>query len=191
MSVVTINSRLPEIKEIKSKMVSGIGTGVVWDFDGHIVTNHHVILPTKFRHATSILLKHVHLEVHLLNSEGVEKPYIAKIVGMDFGIDLAVLKISIPKSDLKPIMVEDSTNIEIGQECFLIGATQSYRHSLVTGRISGLNRDCHINGRPPSNGLIQIDASTNPGISGAPVLDYNGHMIAIHRAGLAGLRQYA
>ncbi|KAK8918994.1 hypothetical protein KSP39_PZI020978 [Platanthera zijinensis] len=108
----------------KIKMFNSIGSGVVWDSDGHIVTNYHVIRP-----AASIPLDYVHLEVHLLNSEGVEETYIAKIVGMDFDIDLAVLKISTSKSNLKPIMVEDSTSIEIGQDCFLLGAPRSYRQS--------------------------------------------------------------
>lgn len=145
----------------------GAGSGVVYDREGHILTNSHVI--SKVDSVT----------VTLFNGES----YPAMIVGEDPITDLAVLKIEAPPQFLFPANLADSSKLLVGQKIFAIGNPFGLERTLTSGLISSLNRS--IPGRIEARsikGLIQIDAAINPGNSGGALLDSQGRMIGINTA---------
>ncbi|KAK4417769.1 Protease Do-like 1, chloroplastic [Sesamum alatum] len=144
----------------------GSGSGFVWDTQGHIVTNYHVI-----RGASDV-------KVTLAD----ESTYDAKVVGFDADKDVAVLKIDAPKDKLKPIPIGVSADLLVGQKVYAIGNPFGLDHTLTTGVISGLRREISgATGRPIQD-VIQTDAAINPGNSGGPLLDSSGNLIGINTA---------
>ncbi|KAI5665529.1 hypothetical protein M9H77_15382 [Catharanthus roseus] len=145
----------------------GSGSGFVWDKDGHIVTNFHVI-----RGASD-------LRVTLAD----QSTYDAKVVGFDQDKDVAVLRISAPEEKLRPIPIGVSADLLVGQKVYAIGNPFGLDHTLTTGVISGLRREISsaATGRPIQD-VIQTDAAINPGNSGGPLLDSSGSLIGINTA---------
>ncbi|KAK4426151.1 Protease Do-like 1, chloroplastic [Sesamum alatum] len=145
----------------------GSGSGFVWDTDGHIVTNYHVI-----RGASD-------LKVTLAD----QSTYDAKVVGFDQDKDVAVLRIDAPKDKLRPIPIGVSADLLVGQKVYAIGNPFGLDHTLTTGVISGLRREISsaATGRPIQD-VIQTDAAINPGNSGGPLLDSSGNLIGINTA---------
>ncbi|XP_020255700.1 LOW QUALITY PROTEIN: protease Do-like 1, chloroplastic [Asparagus officinalis] len=146
----------------------GSGSGFVWDKQGHIVTNYHVI-----RGASD-------LRVTLAD----QSTYEAKVVGFDQDKDVAVLRIEAPKDKLRPIPIGISADLLVGQKVFAIGNPFGLDHTLTTGVISGLRREISsaaATGRPIQD-VIQTDAAINPGNSGGPLLDSSGSLIGINTA---------
>uniref|UniRef100_A0A803NAL6 PDZ domain-containing protein n=1 Tax=Chenopodium quinoa TaxID=63459 RepID=A0A803NAL6_CHEQI len=138
----------------------GSGSGFIWDTEGHIVTNYHVI-----RGASD-------LRVTLAD----QSTYEAKVVGYDQDKDVAVLRIDVPKDKLRPVPIGVSADLLVGQKFGL-------DHTLTTGVISGLRREISsaATGRPIQD-VIQTDAAINPGNSGGPLLDSSGNLIGINTA---------
>lgn len=150
-----------DVREIPA----GTGSGFIWDTDGHIVTNLHVI--REGQGAVVTLADHSN--------------HSARLVGFDASNDLAVLKIDAPPAMLKPIAIGESNNLEVGQKVFAIGSPFEFDHTLTTGIISGLNRTLATqNGKIHS--AIQTDAAINPGNSGGPLLDSAGRLIGVNTA---------
>ncbi|KAL7613688.1 protease Do-like 1, chloroplastic [Lactuca sativa] len=145
----------------------GSGSGFVWDKNGHVVTNYHVI-----RGASD-------LRVTLAD----QTTYDAKVVGFDQDKDVAVLSIDAPKDKLRPIPVGVSADLLVGQKVFAIGNPFGLDHTLTTGVISGLRREISsaATGRPIQD-VIQTDAAINPGNSGGPLLDSSGSLIGVNTA---------
>uniref|UniRef100_A0AB38Z7L6 Protease do-like 1 chloroplastic n=1 Tax=Paeonia suffruticosa TaxID=45171 RepID=A0AB38Z7L6_PAESU len=145
----------------------GSGSGFVWDKNGHIVTNYHVI-----RGASD-------LRVTLAD----QMTYDAKVVGFDQDKDVAVLRVDAPKDKLRPIPVGISADLLVGQKVYAIGNPFGLDHTLTTGVISGLRREISsaATGRPIQD-VIQTDAAINPGNSGGPLLDSSGSLIGINTA---------
>ncbi|KAF6157377.1 hypothetical protein GIB67_004315 [Kingdonia uniflora] len=145
----------------------GSGSGFVWDDDGHIVTNYHVI-----RNASD-------LRVTLAD----QSTYEAKVVGFDQDKDVAVLRVEAPSGKLRPIPVGVSADLLVGQKVYAIGNPFGLDHTLTTGVISGLRREISsaATGRPIQD-VIQTDAAINPGNSGGPLLDSSGSLIGINTA---------
>ena len=144
----------------------GTGSGFVWNDQGHVITNFHVIQGAS---ALRITLAD--------NSE-----WDARVVGMAPDQDLAVLFINAPKSRLKPIAVGQSSNLLVGQRVFAIGNPFGLDQTLTTGIISALGREINgVSGRKIS-GVIQTDAAINPGNSGGPLLDSAGRLIGVNTA---------
>ncbi|RWR89945.1 protease Do-like protein 1, chloroplastic isoform X1 [Cinnamomum micranthum f. kanehirae] len=145
----------------------GSGSGFVWDKDGHIVTNYHVI-----RGASD-------LKVTLSD----QSTYDAKVVGFDQDKDVAVLRVDAPVEKLRPIPVGISADLLVGQKVYAIGNPFGLDHTLTTGVISGLRREISsaATGRPIQD-VIQTDAAINPGNSGGPLLDSSGNLIGINTA---------
>ncbi|KAI9177419.1 hypothetical protein LWI28_014995 [Acer negundo] len=145
----------------------GSGSGFVWDKNGHIVTNYHVI-----RGASD-------LKVTLAD----QSTYDARVVGYDQDKDVAVLSIEAPKEKLKPIPIGISADLLVGQKVYAIGNPFGLDHTLTTGVISGLRREISsaATGRPIQD-VIQTDAAINPGNSGGPLLDSSGSLIGINTA---------
>ncbi|CAM6101783.1 unnamed protein product [Calypogeia fissa] len=145
----------------------GSGSGFIWDKQGHVVTNYHVI-----RGASD-------LRVTL----GDQSVYEADVVGYDEDKDVAVLHIDAPEDKLRPLPVGSSSDLLVGQKVFAIGNPFGLDHTLTTGVISGLRREISsaATGRPIQD-VIQTDAAINPGNSGGPLLDSSGNLIGINTA---------
>lgn len=145
---------------------AGSGSGFIWDTQGHIVTNLHVI--ENAQDAVVTLYDNTHFP--------------ADLVGWDKAHDLAVLKIIAPAGKLAPIAVGESANLQVGQKVFAIGSPFEFDLTLTTGVISGLNRRVPTTSDRQIHGAIQTDAAINPGSSGGPLLDSAGRLIGVNTA---------
>jgi S1-C subfamily serine protease len=142
------------------------GSGFVWDENGYIVTNYHVIETAQ---AAKVTLAD-------------RSRWDARLVGKAPDKDIAVLKIEAPADKLHPIQVGASTDLQVGQKVFAIGNPFGLDQTLTTGVISGLGREILSVTRRPIQGVIQTDAAVNPGNSGGPLLDSAGRVIGVNTA---------
>ncbi|KAG6719742.1 hypothetical protein I3842_03G022500 [Carya illinoinensis] len=157
----------------------GNGSGVVWDGQGHIVTNYHVIGNSLSKNPSP---GQVVARVNILASEGVQKSFEGKLIGADRAKDLAVLKVEATEDLLRPIKVGQSSSLKVGQQCLAIGNPFGFDHTLTVGVISGLNRDIFSQVGVTIGGGVQTDAAINPGNSGGPLLDSKGNLIGVNTA---------
>ena len=144
----------------------GTGSGFVWDDQGHIVTNNHVIAGTS--------------EAVVRLNDG--RSYTAALVGASPAHDLAVLRISVPFDRPPPVPVGTSGDLKVGQKVFAIGNPFGLDYTLTSGLVSALDRTLAGEGGVPIEHLIQTDAAINPGNSGGPLLDSAGRLIGINTA---------
>lgn len=150
---------------------TGTGSGFLWDKQGNVVTNYHVI-------ASATKMKNPVINVKL---QGVSKPLPAKIVGYEPEKDLAVLRI--PSRNLPdPVKVGSSDGLEVGQNVLAIGNPFGLDYTLTTGIVSALGREVQGIGGRPIKDCIQSDAAINPGNSGGPLLDSSGRLIGVNMA---------
>ncbi|MDA8165830.1 MAG: trypsin-like peptidase domain-containing protein [Desulfobacteraceae bacterium] len=144
----------------------GTGSGYIWDRQGRIVTNYHVI--DNASQVTVTLADH--------------STWKAKIVGVAPDKDLAVLQIGAPPERLHPIMVGQSENLLVGQKVYAIGNPFGLDQTITSGIVSALGREIQsVTGRA-IHGVIQTDAAINPGNSGGPLLDSAGRLIGMNTA---------
>jgi len=144
----------------------GTGSGFIYDQDGSIVTNYHVI--AEGRRWTVTLQDQSQWE--------------AAFVGAAEDKDIAVLRIEAPAEQLKPIAIGNSNELQVGQKVFAIGNPFGLDQTLTTGVVSALGRDIRsLTGRPIHD-VIQTDAAINPGNSGGPLLDSAGRLIGVNTA---------
>lgn len=144
----------------------GTGSGFVWDEEGRIVTNYHVVEEAN------------RWQVTLSD----QSSWNAVLVGVAPDKELAVLKIDAPRDRLVPIDVGRSADLQVGQRVFAIGNPFGLDQTLTTGIISGLGREIKANTGRVIDGVIQTDAAINPGNSGGPLLDRNGNLIGVNTA---------
>jgi S1-C subfamily serine protease len=144
----------------------GTGSGFVWDQDGHIVTNYHVI-------------QHADAAVVTLWDQTSWK---ARTVGTYPDKDLAVLQIDAPRGKLTPIPIGRSDDLQVGQKAFAIGNPFGLDQTLTTGIISALGREIESVSKRPIRNVIQTDAAINPGNSGGPLLDSAARLIGVNTA---------
>ena len=151
---------------------SAAGSGFVWDTNGHIVTNNHVVESGEV------------IRVNFADGRSV----LAELVGADADSDMAVLKVDLPADDLVPIYVSDSTKVKVGQIAVAIGNPFQLESSMTTGIISGIGRSLPIASTDGSGlyysipDVIQTDAAINPGNSGGVLVDINGGLIGVTTA---------
>lgn len=144
---------------------AGSGSGFLWDAEGHIVTNFHVV-----DGAQSLVVR-----LH------DQKTYPATVVGVEPRKDIAVLKIDAPKDTLTPIQVAPlKVPLEVGQKAVAIGNPFGLDHTLTTGVISALGRQVDGAGGVTIRDMVQTDAAINPGNSGGPLLDSSGRLIGMN-----------
>ena len=145
----------------------GTGSGFLWDRDGHIVTNYHVV-----RGAQS---------VEVAFSDEIVRP--ATIVGVDPMNDLAVLHVDDVPPGVQPIELGDASKLRVGQRAIAIGNPfGQFERTLTTGVISALNRTITIDENTVLRHVIQTDAAINRGNSGGPLLDSFGRLIGVNSA---------
>jgi len=140
------------------------GSGFVYDADGHIVTNDHVVA-----NATAI---------SVMFSDGSK--YSAKVVGTDPSSDLAVVKVNAPSSKLHPLTLGDSNNLQVGDGVVAIGSPFGLDETVTTGIVSALDRDISSTNNFTISGAIQTDAAINHGNSGGPLLNMSGQVVGIN-----------
>ncbi|MFC9384768.1 S1C family serine protease [Streptomyces venezuelae] len=167
-SVVTIQA-----KSGGSQGEGGTGTGFVYDQEGHIVTNNHVVASAADGGTLSVTFPN-------------GKAYDAEVVGRAEGYDVAVLKLTNAPKGLKPLPLGDSDKVAVGDSTIAIGAPFGLSNTVTTGIISAKNRPVASgDGSGGSNSYmsaLQTDASINPGNSGGPLLDASGAVIGINSA---------
>ena len=142
----------------------GAGSGFVWDKQGHVVTNYHVV-----QGGDAFL-------VTFDDQTQVE----AKLVGADPNKDIAVLQVERAGEKLKPILTGSSGKLQVGQQALAIGNPFGLDHSLTKGVISALGRVVQGIGGVTIHDMIQTDAAINPGNSGGPLLDSSGNLIGMN-----------
>ncbi len=148
-----------------TEVPAGTGTGFLWDKDGHVVTNFHVV-----QDASKIM-------VSFKNGQSVQ----ARVVGTESRKDIAVLKIIVPKDyTFQPIEVANSTELMVGQKAIAIGSPFGLDQTLTKGVVSALGRQIQGIGGVTIRDMIQTDASINPGNSGGPLLDSRGYLVGMN-----------
>ncbi|XXG74758.1 hypothetical protein AAC387_Pa07g3393 [Persea americana] len=163
--------------EDENARVEGTGSGFLWDSDGHIVTNYHVIAKLATDTTGSQRCK-----VFLMDTDGNTFSEEGNLIGFDPAYDLAVLKVNVNGYKLKPALIGTAHDLRVGQSCFAIGNPYGYEHNLTTGVVSGLGREIPSPNGRPIRGAIQTDASINAGNSGGPLIDSHGHVIGVNTA---------
>mmetsp|Transcript_15563 Transcript_15563/g.25772 ORF Transcript_15563/g.25772 Transcript_15563/m.25772 type:complete len:447 (+) Transcript_15563:41-1381(+) len=156
-----------------SEIPEGTGSGIVWDSDGHIVTNFHVI--SQVAKGASDKAR-----VTLTDRKGMVTVYDAKLIGYDAGRDLAVLDVEAAAGELRPMPLGSSSALRVGQKVLAIGNPFGLDHTLTTGVVSALGRTIISPAGLPINNAIQTDAAINPGNSGGPLLNSGGQLIGVN-----------
>jgi len=168
------SSRWPFSAEENARpRVSGMGTGVILDGRGYILTNHHVVDKVQG------------IEVHL--SDGAVYP--ARVLQSDETMDLAMLKVDAGKP-LPAVSIGASSDLMVGETVITIGNAFGYENTVSVGIISALKRNVTLADDQVYRNLIQTDACINPGNSGGPLINIDGELIGINvavRAGAQGI----
>jgi serine protease Do len=156
----------------KDRKINGMGTGVILDERGYIVTNHHVVAGVESLRTTL--------------ADG--STYTARVISYDKKHDLAVIKIDASKP-LTVMPLGTSSDLMLGETVFAIGNAFGYENTATQGIISALKRDVDVNEKQGYKNLIQTDASINPGNSGGPLINMEGEVIGINVAIRAGAQR--
>ena len=164
--ITTLVSRHDALSLNVQQVPEGTGSGIVWDTEGHIITNYHVV------HSGDAAV------VTLADNSSWD----ATTVGVAPDSDLAVLRIKAPRSRLHRIPIGRSDNLQVGQKVFAIGNPFGLDETLTTGIVSAVGREIESANRRPMKNMIQTDAAINPGNSGGPLLDSAGLLIGINAA---------
>ena len=162
---------LPGVVAIRTD--TGEGSGFVYDGDGHVVTNNHVVDGAS--------------TVEIDFASGF-KAY-GTVIGTDPNADIAVIKVDAPASELRPLPIGDSDALNVGQSVVAIGNPFGLSGTMTLGIISGLGRSQPVDGQAaPSGGffstadVIQTDAAINPGNSGGPLFNLQGEVVGINQS---------
>ena len=153
--------------------VNGMGTGIVIDERGYIITNYHVVEGVK------------KIEVSLADGTNCT----AQLVSTDPANDLAVVKVDVQRK-LPVITIGTSSDLMVGESVIAMGNAFGYEHTVTRGIVSAIHRSVQVSDTQSYDDLIQTDASINPGNSGGPLMNIDGEMIGINvavRAGAQGI----
>ncbi len=153
----------------------GTGSGFVWDKEGHIISNVHVVYGAA--------------AIQVTLSSGASYP--AEVVGGDLDHDIVVLKIKAPPDSLIPVETGQSAGLQVGQTVLAIGNPYGLDTSLSVGVVSALGRRMTCLTQREIRNVIQTDAAINPGNSGGPLLDSSGRLIGMNTAILSPSGAYA
>ncbi len=148
----------------QQEVPAGSGSGFVWDDNGIVVTNYHVVEGARS----------VTVTFH------TQETFEAKVVGIEPRKDIAVLKVEAPAKLLVPTRVAKGGEVEVGQKAIAIGNPFGLDHTLTTGVISAIGRQVQGAGGVSIRDMIQTDAAINPGNSGGPLLDSQGQLIGMN-----------
>ena len=161
-----VRSQVGDVTLNVGRIPKGTGSGFLWDDEGHVVTNYHVVKGSDF--------------VQVKLADGTE--WEAEVLGTAPEFDIAVLKIEASADLLRPLATGRSDNLEVGQKVYAIGIPFGLDQTLTTGIVSGLGREIDSQSGDSIRGVIQTDAAINPGNSGGPLLDSRGRLIGVNTA---------
>ena len=157
---------------IKGRKINGMGTGIIVDERGYIVTNSHVVSGVDSLRVTL--------------DDG--STYHARMISYDTNGDLAIIKIN-PTKPLSIMPTGTSSDLMLGETVIAVGNAFGYEHTVTSGIVSSLSRDVEVNEKQSYKNLIQTDASINPGNSGGPLLNLEGEVVGINVAIRAGAQR--
>jgi S1-C subfamily serine protease len=164
-SVVEITTTLNQSSPMGGEQqASGQGSGFVFDAEGHIVTNHHVVDGAR--------------SVSVRFWDG--STYDATVVGTDPSTDLAVIKVDAPADVLLPLALGDSNSLSVGESVVAIGSPFGLEGTLTSGIVSALNREMTSPNNFTISNSIQTDAAINHGNSGGPLLNAAGEVVGVN-----------
>ncbi len=167
-SVVNV-SNVKEFKDFffgSGKAEVGAGTGFIWDDQGHIITNYHVVQDKRSQ--------------FMISFHNTKTQVQAKIVGVEPKLDIAVLKVDTLPSNTKPISIGSSQDLKVGQIAVAIGNPFGLDHTMTSGIVSALGRKIDGIGGVKINNMIQTNADINPGNSGGPLLNSSGEVVGMN-----------
>ncbi|GAP61801.1 hypothetical protein ARMA_0224 [Ardenticatena maritima] len=144
----------------------GTGSGFIWDTEGHVVTNYHVVENAR--------------EIEVALADGTRTT--ASIVGVDPQNDLAVIKLDEVPADTPPLPLGDSLSLRVGQFVIAIGNPFGFDRTMTLGIVSALGRVIQNESGTFIGEVIQTDAAINPGNSGGPLLDIEGRVVGVNSA---------
>lgn len=161
LSLVLIETQIPAAG---GEVENGLGSGVVIDTAGDILTSLHVVADAS--------------DIQVTFADGTQSS--AQVIAADPEIDIAVLQAHRPPALLVPATLGNPNAMRVGDEAFAVGNPFGLYSSMSAGVVSGLDRSYRPpDGNPVIHGLIQIDAAVNPGNSGGPLLNRDGHVVGI------------
>ncbi len=146
--------------------VNGVGSGFVFDKNGHVITNEHVV-----KNSDKVIVTFL---------DG--RSYNAEVVGVDAATDIAVIKVNADSSLLKPLHIGDSSNLKVGMEVAAIGNPFGLSGTMTAGIVSALGRLLPQDTGFSIPDVIQTDAAINPGNSGGPLLNSRAEVVGINTA---------
>jgi len=162
---------LPGVVAIRTD--TGLGSGFVFDSEGHVVTNHHVV-----DGASTV-------EVDFFSGYKAH----GTVLASDADADVAVIKVDAPAEEIHPLTIGDSSTLQVGQSVVAIGNPFGLSGTMTLGIVSGLGRTQFAHAAPDSTGgffstadIIQTDAAINPGNSGGPLFNLNGEVVGINQS---------
>ncbi len=161
-------SSLRDVPGVPDELLWGTGSGFVWDEEGHIITNHHVVEGIEPGSG----------DVTIIFADSTQAR--ARVIGSDPHSDLAVIKLNDGDWELDPVTLGDSDTVRVGQLTVAIGAPFGQEFTMTSGIVSALGRNISSQGQFSIPEVIQTDAAINPGNSGGPLLDRDGHVIGIN-----------
>lgn len=167
-----INPGVVAINVYSEDLSAGQGSGFLFDMDGHILTNYHVV---EFAN-----------QIEVVFSTGYRA--VGDLIGTDLDSDIAIVKVDIPEEELHPLALGSSSDVKVGQTVVAIGNPYGLSGTMTVGIVSARGRllesmrESSIGSNFSSADLIQTDAAINPGNSGGPLLNLNGEVIGINRA---------
>lgn len=165
-SVVNVTTRSFQYNYFMELVPSeGAGSGFVIDKAGHVITNFHVVNEA---------------QRFFVAFGNMEHSYPAELVGFDQRSDLAILKVKAPQSLLHPVILGDSSKLQVGQTSIAIGNPFGLGQTMTSGVISSLGRKIQVEEGRVMSDLIQTDAAINSGNSGGPLFDSSGRVIGVN-----------
>lgn len=160
---------LPGVVAIRTG--ASLGSGFVYDSEGHIVTNQHVVEGVS--------------EVEISFSSGFKAP--GTVIGSDADADIAVIKVDAPADQIHPLAIGDSNTLNVGQQVVAIGNPFGLNGTMTLGIVSGLGRTQFAHASPDGGffstaDIIQTDAAINPGNSGGPLFNLQGEVVGVNQS---------
>jgi S1-C subfamily serine protease len=164
--ITTLTNHVNQWTRDITRIPQGTGSGFIWDNNGHVVTNYHVVKGAA--------------EVYVRLDD--QRSFKAVLIGASPEHDLAVLRLPMPVKLPPALPIGTSHDLQVGQAMYAIGNPFGLDHTLTTGVISALNRSIGTDEGVTIKDLIQTDAAINPGNSGGPLLDSAGRLAGINTA---------
>jgi S1-C subfamily serine protease len=161
--------------QVQTLLGGGQGSGFVYNKEGYIITNNHVVEDAQL------------VEVTFLDGS-IET---AEIIGTDPYSDMAVIKVEVPSSMLNPVKMGVSSKMLVGEQVFALGNPFGLANTVTTGIISAIGRRMDAPGGFTIVDVVQTDAAINPGNSGGPLLNLHGEVVGMNTAILSETRQFS